>query len=334
MKLKNEHNTVSQVLDAARGWNKAHAPYDRITKLPFYQIIATDVSQEQRGVALQPLAGEPGAELKTFMLQPHAQSQLLARLEYPAKLLSKLPERLNLMNLNWLNQNNAEKDCQFRVIDGDQVRALVSNRYEPFDHLELLEMIEPYCPDSVVRKEFWDDQTFHLSITFPKSATAIKVGDIVEKGIHISNSEVGMRSVTILGYVFRLKCTNGAISGGDGGGARFRHLGNGDRIHQGVQAAIQEVMMATESIIANFKRALLNEIDKPIDYIERLAKKESLTQETFKSILDSYMEERSTGEGDNLYTVSQAISRSANKVEGDEAYDLQRLSVKALTMTV
>lgn len=313
--------TVKEVVTALKEYEKEHKPYDRTTRLPMFQFVI----EEGRGGALVPLQGETVKNLPTMYFRTHALDQFLTRLDYPKRLFGRLPDQLNLMAVNWLIQNGAyDKEACFRLIDGDEVRAFMSGRFEPLDNLELLTMILPYCKDGVVRWEFNDEMTMHLSITFPKTAEALKVGDVVERGIHISNSEVGVRSVTVAGYVYRLKCRNGAIGGGDGSDMyRFRHIGDSERIRQAVEAAVQSTLMEAEKITAQFKTAMTKRIKDSASFIEQVAKERELTQEQFKACLDAYVGGK---ESQTLFGVSQAFSRAAQQFKGEDSYALQRIS--------
>jgi hypothetical protein len=235
------------------------------------------------------------------------------------------------MAINYLIQHGAyDKDAMFRLQDNDQMRAFMSGSFEPVDNLELLTMLEPYVGNGVLRWEYTDELTTHLSISFPSKSTQIKVGDIVEQGIHISNSEVGVRSVTIAGFVYRLKCKNGAIGGGDGDSFRFRHVGDRDRIRQAIEAAIQSVRNEALKITEGFKEALKKRISDPADQIEKIcANEKDMTQEMFKKIIDAYAEGK---EGKTMFGVSQAFSRAAQDYKGEDSFMLQKISVKVLSL--
>ena len=226
-----EHKTVKEVLTALRQWEEIHNPTDRGGILNQFQFVVMDTpvinAPVKKEAALVPfssaMATTPGEPL---ILMPHAQDQLFSRLRYPRDLYDRLPSKLNVLNLNTLIQNEEkDRDVCIRLQDKTQARAIVSGRYEPFDNLDYIEMLAPFTEDALVRWEFNDGLTFHLSITFPQTRTELRVGDVVEQGIHISNSEVALRSIWISAYVLKLKCMNGLIgSANDGGFFRIRHI--------------------------------------------------------------------------------------------------------------
>lgn len=315
--------TLTEVVQILEQWETEHQPYDRVTRLPIHQFV-----QEGQGGALVPMA--EASTLPEMHLQDHALGQLLGRMEYPRKLYQRLPTKMNMLALNWLIQNGAyDKDCMLRLINHNQVRALLSSRFAPFDHLELLRLLEPQCGDGVVRWEHLDDLTLHISISFPQQREEVRVGDVVERGLHVTNSELGVRAVTITGYTMVLKCANGMIGRGDNGDSfRFRHTGSHDRLRGMVSSAVETTMLEAHTITAKLKAALEQEVAQPFEYIERLAKERGdITQDEFKRILTCYM---SSDNSDTLYDVAQAISASANVVEGEDRYKLQRFAVDVL----
>ncbi len=317
--------TVTEVVAGLRQWEAEHGPYDRTTRLNLFQFVV----EEGTGGALMPLGNhlQEGTGLPTIYLRPNAMSQYLTRLQYPQGLYKRLPSKLNILNINWLVQSGTfDREALIRLQDDNQARALMTELYQPVDNLELLEMIEPYLGDGNVRWHYDDELTFHMSISFPQYAEEIKVGDVVERGLHISNSEVGLRSVTIAGYLYRLVCSNGMISGRGGGDSfRFRHVGDSDKLRDKIRDAVESTKLEVERVIAQFKNAMTVKIEEPFQFLEEVAKDKDLSQEEFKAILNSLME--APEEKDNLFAVANAISNAANVFDGERSYELQRVAV-------
>lgn len=323
MKTQTQTRTFTDILSSVRQWETDHQPFDRTSRLPLFQYII----EEGAGGALVPISD---SKIPPVYLQQHAHDQLIERLDYSRRTYNKLPAKLNILIVNYLIQNHYNKDVLLRVQDGNQARALLSGNFEPFDNIELLTILEPYCKDAQVRWEFKDEMTMHISLTFPKTQEEIKVGDIVQRGIHISNSEVGVRSVTIAGYVYRLKCSNGSIGGDGSGFYRFRHIGDSDRIRDHVHNAIEQTFLESTKVIAQFKASLDKAISNPYTYMENIAKDKNndMTQEQYKASLNAFLEEPEM----NLFGITNAISKAAHiSFQGEERYDMERLSTRVLS---
>lgn len=325
-KAKPKQQTVTEVIDEIRSWEQKHKPYDYFGKLPLFQFWTDTEGKAQ----LVPLS--ENLEMPAIQLKQYAFEQLLYKLDYPKKLWEKLPHQMATMDMNWLIQNtlSQSEDIMIRMQDENQARALLSKHYTPFDILELLELVQPHAADGIVRWKHFDEVTFHMSISFKHTATEVKVGEVVEHGIHISNSEVGARSITIAGFVYVLTCTNGNVSEQNNGGMfRMRHIGNGDKVEGMVKSAIQQAQISSEGLVAGFKRAVNVAIEEPYQVMENLAKRGEMTMEQMRSCLDAYM--LAPEHAGSLYGVSQAISRAAQQYTGEPRYDMQRLAGNVCT---
>ena len=156
-------------------------------------------------------------------------------------------------------------------------------------------------------------------------AEEVQPGDIVEQGIHFANSEVGLRSVTIIGVVHRLKCKNGLIAREKKGG--FRHIGDPERIRTHVQQVIEDVKHDSEKLMVKFKMSLEKELDQPLEVINQLAQDHDLSKEEYEAILSSFMNEPSR----NLFGVVNAVSNSAQGCpDADRRFEMEALASNLL----
>ena len=162
------------------------------------------------------IAGEP------HPLRPVAQRSISNRLGIPYPYLRRCPEDIQALNLNhWITREKNEK-LLFRF-DGQDVRAVFTTKYRPCDNFEVLERLDSlkYGPDTEVQCRL--DPEF-MSLSIPDGAKAFDInGDKFQPGISISNSEVGLASLSIEMFVLRLICTNGLISKSDVS-ASYRHV--------------------------------------------------------------------------------------------------------------
>lgn len=149
-----------------------------------------------------------------FGITDYAHGQIASRLDIPKgyydRMKSESPELL-LDNVNhWLKKSNDRR--MVRTLDGS-ARAFLSNRFRTLDNIDLAEAVLPKIQESGASIESCDitDKKMYLKTIFPKFEGNIEVGDPVQFGLSISNSEVGAGSVKIEPLIYRLVCRNGMI---------------------------------------------------------------------------------------------------------------------------
>jgi hypothetical protein len=101
-----------------------------------------------------------------------------------------------------------------RVLDG-KARAFLSDRYRPLDNFDLANAVLPELMghESIrIESTSFTERRFYLKAVLPKIEAEVKVGDPVQIGIMVSNSEVGSGALQVAPLVFRLVCLNGMIS--------------------------------------------------------------------------------------------------------------------------
>jgi len=302
-------------LDYAHATNEARKPLDRFGTLPRFQYVPKHKGNDGGSVSphLLPFRDQ-GGEIATpnLELMPVAHKHLCNRLNVQDGLFDRLPFRLAHDVMNTLIQNNGyEKELMIRTVEDNKVRALMSKSYTPFDDIVLLDTLKPLMAGALVRWFDSSDTVSHIRITWPGTARELKKGDIVETGLHISNSEVGFRSVTVQGVVVRLACTNGMLSTQLKGGNGFRHVGNIESMKQKVLQIAEEAKFSTESLAAKFKASLAVRVDSPIDTMELYARDGGLTQEQFKRSLERFTME--SEEGGALFDMVNAFTREAQE---------------------
>ena len=297
-------------------------PYDRYAQLNRFWFKA-----EKERCGLIPFKATDSPAKEPLVLQEHALRQLCTRTGVPFLFFKKCPQVLREYNVAWFMQHlESEKNVMFRMVKGNQVRAILSDRYAPFDDIELFKILAEFMDgtEEVVFENF-SDTSSHVRITWHSKAEEIQPGDIVEQGLHIANSEVGLRSVTIIGIIHRLKCKNGLVAREKVGG--FRHIGDPERIRSHVQQVIEDVQHDSERLLVKFRQSLEKQIDQPLQIINRLAEDHELTKEEYESILNSFMAEPSK----SLFGVVNAVSNSAQRCsDADRRFEMEALASSVL----
>lgn len=150
-----------------------------------------------------------------FQIEEIAHQQIAARLNIPFRYYQKMqkdaPDLLDQNVNRWLNQNPERR--MIRVLDGN-VRAFLSDRYRRLDNLELCAAVLPVIQEmkgAQIESCEVTPSHLYLKVVNRRLKAEVKVGDVVQAGFVVSNSEVGLGSLRVEPLVFRLVCKNGLI---------------------------------------------------------------------------------------------------------------------------
>ena len=150
-----------------------------------------------------------------FQIGDLAHQQIVSRLNIPYRYYQKMqsdePDLFD-QNINrWLNQSPERR--MIRVLYG-KVRAFLSDRYRRLDNLELCAAVLPVIQEmqgSQIESCEVTPTHLYLKVVNRRVKAEVKVGDVVQAGFVVSNSEVGLGSLRVEPLVFRLVCKNGLI---------------------------------------------------------------------------------------------------------------------------
>lgn len=161
---------------------------------------------------------------REYGLRTLALNQIAAKLGVPAQYLRKCPWDLRAENINhWLNENRT-RSFLLRC-DGDEIRAVLSDRYAPVDHVPLAGWLaDSFGHDAQLRYEI-SEEVLHVQFVNGRGRDAGR-NDWLHPGVGVTNSEVGLARVQVSGLLFRTICLNGLILRGGSEEWQRRHIGN------------------------------------------------------------------------------------------------------------
>lgn len=281
-------------------------------------------------------------------LRPTAHSQLANTLGIPKpyydRMLTAEPDLL-CDNVNrWLEKQPAKK--LVRTLD-NQVRAILSDSYRPLDNLDLAVAVLPKLVEleaTVLSSEVTENR-FYLKAATARIQGMVKVGDAVQAGIAISNSEVGQGSLRVEALDYRLICTNGMIRET---AVRKAHLGRGARGQDAIEDAreyyrdetrladdrafflkIQDATAAmfdpgrfAERLVQYREASSRSIVADPVAVVEVTAKRYALTDSERSSVLQHLIR----GGELSQWGLANALTRTAADVESyDRATELEAL---------
>lgn len=189
-----------------------------------------------------------------FDVTNHTHGQISSHLKIPKvyydRMLNESPALLANNVNHWFNESPSNR--MVRTLHNN-ARAFLSNRYRVLDHDTILESVLPTIAECEMQLISCDVTSTRLYIKclFPRIMGEVTVGDVVQSGMMLSNSEIGLGAVNVMPIIYRLSCKNGAISADYG--LKKYHVG---RIAQGEGQGAFE-LYRDETLIADDRAFML-----------------------------------------------------------------------------
>ena len=207
----------------------------------------------------------------------------------------------------------------------EMLRGVLTERYVRLDHLELFAALSPaLCADYEVDWFALSDESLHLRLHDTRLFRDALPGDRLMAGVHIGNSEVGKRAVTVDALVYRVICTNGLIQKIDGGSLLHqRHIAlSRPDFAQSVQQAVKEAFAQSALYLNRLATAVAYPIGDVEKAVRKIALDWGLTQATEEAVKAAIlMEHRSQHE--TLYGLINGITGAARSLAPDDRYTLE-----------
>ncbi|MFA5353697.1 MAG: DUF932 domain-containing protein [Thermodesulfovibrionales bacterium] len=263
--------------------------------------------------------------------------------KYYEKMQEEMPSLL-ATNVNaWMRK--AADTRLVRTLDG-KARAFLSDRYRPLDNYDLasvaLEKLQK-TDCKVMSCELTETRLYIKAVT-ERITSEVKVGDIVQAGIVISNSEVGLGAIKIEPLLYRLSCKNGMIA--NDFGMRRHHVGRagGELTGDGYEIFLRDATREADDrafwmkvgdviagsldqvkfaqIVGKMTAATQDVITNPLQVMEVTQKRFNLTDVEKAGVLTHLV----NGGDLSRYGLLNAVTRYSQDVgDYDKATDFERL---------
>lgn len=289
-----------------------------------------------------------------FPVSDHAHGQIAQRLEIPAKYYHRMRQeqpQLLAQNVNTWFQQNPERRM-VRTLDG-QARAFLSDRYRRLDNFDLAEAVLPVLGEmgqgiQIVSTEL-TDRRMYIKVINERVELEVKPGDVVQAGLVISNSEIGLGSLKVEPLVFRLVCLNGMVAQ-DYSEKRY-HVGraaeNGEayelysdttlkaddqafflKVQDTVRAAVDIAKFSM--IVERMREATEQKIEgNPVKAVEAMGNQFGYNTEERSGVLTHLIQ----GGDLSAYGLLNAVTRTSQDVQDyDRATELERDGSKVLSL--
>ena len=263
---------------------------------------------------------------ESFYLRPVAQQLIASRLGIPVQYLRKCQSEVQAYNLNhWLGQERNEK--LFIRFDDMDIRAIFTPRYRPVDNFEIVETLCSlgYGYDRKVQCHL-DGEFMLLSIPDNEKEFSVK-GDTMCPGISISNSEVGLASLSLSIFILRLVCTNGLISQTDVTSS-YRHVSS--KILKEFPDIMANITNGLDLQRRQIKMSIESWVNEPMSTISSFNKQFQLGKPECEAVDWAWPMEQ----GHAMFNIVNTYTRAAQhgNLSAESSYKLQKVGGTILGM--
>ena len=267
----------------------------------------------------------------SYRMRPAAQQGMAYRMGgIPLSYLRKCPPDLAAQNLNhWLTEE--QNDELFFRFDGDAVRAVMTPRYKPINHLDVVEHLiteMAFTKDAPVQVDM--DGNF-LSLSIPDHDRGFSVrGDDHLPGISITNSEVGISALHVSAMILRLICSNGMITSVCKGKKSFRHVSTG--VLDDLPRHIKEIVVDSNTQSNRLAISMDTPVEDPDATFKEFFRKFVVSKKEKEAVAWGY-EQEPVGE-DTMFSIIQSFTRGAQykDLSAESANKLQVVGGKILNL--
>jgi hypothetical protein len=267
-------------------------------------------------------------------LRSTAFSALCARLGAPAEFVrERLPAPLQLATLNYLMAQGERPGTAMLRIRGEEVTAIVSERYAPLDAGELVGTLR----SALARHGLLDavrvravatgvtDVIRLVRLVLPNESTAIKIGDVSLVGLDVSSSSFGRSAVHLRGVVLRLSCLNGARTPSSLGDVSLRHLGETQRLRDGVAEGVATALVHARGLMDKWVLSVSSYITGLAEYIDSLRELDQGEQQRVRVELGANKPAQ-LPERVSVYDFVNAVTQAAHEAEPARRIELESIA--------
>ena len=294
-----------------------------------------------------------------------ATAQFCQRLGIPAAYFKKCPPRLQDLQFNhWVRQTSGgreEDDCPpfpdrtddevppegdsdaapdgpapsetssetwLLRMKGDALRGVLSSRYARLDDDLLLDCLTPLIPQGFAVDWFsLDDAGLHLRLVDPRRPQSVLPGDDLLCGLHVANSEVGRRAVTVDALVYRLVCQNGLIRRVKGRSLLYRrhvHL-CAPRFREALEGAVLGALDEAGRFVEQIRAAAKTPVPDVQAVLAQLGRQEALSKSFLEAVERSLRSEPACQQ-ETVWGLANGLTQAGQALSPDDRYAVEALA--------
>jgi len=211
---------------------------------------------------------------------------------------------------------------------GDVLRGVLSSRYARLDHDLLLDCLTPLLPQGFAVDWFsLDDAGLHLRLVDPRTPQSVLAGDDLFCGIHLANSEVGRRAVTVDALVYRLVCQNGLIRRVKGRSLmhqRHVHLA-APRFQEALERAVLGALDEAGRFVEQIRTAARTPVPDVQAVLAQLGRQEALSK-SFLEAAERSLRSEPSGQQETVWGLANGLTQAGQALPPDDRYAVEALA--------
>lgn len=211
---------------------------------------------------------------------------------------------------------------------GDALRGVLSARYARLDNDSLLDCLARVLPPGFAVDWFsLTDESLHLRLVDARSPRQVLPGDDLMVGLHIGNSEVGRRAVTVDALVYRLVCQNGLIRLVKGRSLLHRrHLSlSAPHFQEALHGAVLGALDAAAGFLDQLQAATRTPVPDVAAVLALLGKQEALSK-SFLEAVEQSLKCEPASQQETVWGLVNGLTQAAQRLPAEERYGVETLA--------
>jgi hypothetical protein len=227
-------------------------------------------------------------------------------------------------------QDSGSSDARWLLrAKGSSLRGLMSERYSRVGNMDVLQALMPVLKELGYSSRWFalTDESLHVTLIDPRRTREVLPGDAVIAGLHLANSEVGKRSITVDSMVWRLVCQNGLVRLVKGKSLfSQRHIGlSTAELTTALPAVVERALAEGDAVVDRMRYATTMQIADPEGVIATIASDWAWSRSMEEQVTASLLSEPRSQQ-ETLYGLVNAITQIAQTLAPDERYSMESLA--------
>lgn len=263
-----------------------------------------------------------------FAVSDLAVSQFCQRLEIPVAYYRRLPSEMKAVVAN---HDLARLNGHSYLLrgKGEWIRAFLSADYVPYNNAQIAETTDTLLKQADVSVKSFVIEETHLFIKIVSEEITDPASGL-KAGVMVGNSEVGMGSVSVEPFVFRLACTNDLVVTQE---KSFKHAHihfTTHELNRRMAEALSNAFRVASSTMDTFLRTREEPVADPVKTIRELATKRDLSQKFTDQVVSRYQIEPEP----NRFGVINAFTSAAQLLAPLQRIEVERFAGALLTASL